>query len=90
MEEWLYYGRIPPCLPSSKYANNFIDTEVTKPDTPMWRLTGYYDRSRCKEAWDMIRNLSSRSSLPWCLMGDFNEILSFEDKKGGASSLHGL
>ena len=51
----------------------------------MWRLTGYYsfpERSRRKEAWDMIRNLGLRSSLPWCLMGDFNEILSIGDKKG--------
>ena len=70
----------------TQFSSKFIDVEVSSPNSPMWRLTEYYgfsERSRRKEAWDMIWNPGLRSSLPWCLMGDFNEILSIGDKKGG-------
>lgn len=48
-------------------------------------LTLYYgfpERTRRKEAWDMIRSLARLSSLPWCIMGDINDLLYNADKKG--------
>lgn len=30
----------------------------------------------------MIRNLSGMSSIPWCIIGDFNDLLSNKDKCG--------
>lgn len=30
----------------------------------------------------MIINLASMSSIPWCIIGDFNDLLMAEDKKG--------
>ena len=36
----------------------------------------------------MLRMLRSRSKLPWCCFGDFNELLKVEDKKGGAPQSH--
>ena len=35
----------------------------------------------------MLRILKSKSSLPWFCTGDFNEILSDEEKMGGAPRL---
>lgn len=37
---------------------------------------------RRKESWNVLRNLAGASSLPWCVFGDFNDILSSDEKKG--------
>ncbi|XP_058762616.1 uncharacterized protein LOC131636004 [Vicia villosa] len=50
-----------------------------------WRLSCYYgfpDRSRRKLAWDMLRDVRNMSNMPWCIIGDFNDLLSQEDKRG--------
>ncbi|PNX92542.1 ribonuclease H [Trifolium pratense] len=39
-------------------------------------------RSRRRQAWDLLRELGNMSLLPWCIIGDFNDLLSHEDKKG--------
>ncbi|XP_074324303.1 uncharacterized protein LOC141661216 [Apium graveolens] len=52
-----------------------------------WRLTGFYgepNRSQRKRTWDLLRNLSRDSNLPWCIIGDMNNIRSQTNKKGGA------
>ena len=51
----------------------------------VWRLTGFYGypkRSRRRESWDLIHTLHGNYSLPWCILGDFNDIISVMDKKG--------
>jgi hypothetical protein len=40
------------------------------------------ERGRRKKSWNLLRNLSQLPSLPWCVFGDFNDILSSEEKKG--------
>ena len=58
-----------------------------------WRLTGFYgepETSKRGDGWSMLRMLSSKLALPWCCMGDFNELLEVEDKHGGASRSHNL
>ncbi|XP_075670014.1 uncharacterized protein LOC142639761 [Castanea sativa] len=50
-----------------------------------WRITGFYGRPkehRKQESWGYLRNLKSRSSLPWLCIGDYNEILSSNEKQG--------
>jgi hypothetical protein len=32
--------------------------------------------------WDLLRELRDMSALPWCIIGDFNDLLSQEDKQG--------
>lgn len=52
-----------------------------------WRLTGVYGepmRSQRHKTWDLLRNLSRDANLPWCLVGDFNNVKSQLDKKGGS------
>ncbi|CAJ2643989.1 unnamed protein product [Trifolium pratense] len=50
-----------------------------------WRLTGFYgypEGSRRRDSWNFLRQLSQISNLPWCIIGDFNDILSSDEKKG--------
>ncbi|XP_058732883.1 uncharacterized protein LOC131604464 [Vicia villosa] len=48
------------------------------------RLSCYYgfpERSRRRQAWDMIRDLRNMSSILWGIIGDFNDLLSQNDKQ---------
>ncbi|MCH80176.1 hypothetical protein A2U01_0000939, partial [Trifolium medium] len=59
--------------------------EVEESEKGVWRLTCYYgypERGRRRQAWDMLRDLRNMSPLPWCIIGDFNDLLSQEDKVG--------
>jgi hypothetical protein len=50
-----------------------------------WRLTCYYgypERERRRQAWDLLRELRDMSDHPWCIIGDFNDLLSQEDENG--------
>ncbi|GAU35928.1 hypothetical protein TSUD_69610 [Trifolium subterraneum] len=62
-----------------------LAAEVEDEQWGEWRLTCYYgypERSRRRAAWDLLRGLGSMSSIPWCVIGDFNDLLSQADKKG--------
>lgn len=37
-----------------------------------------------------MRNLAARSDLPWCLIGDFNDLMFDDEKQGGQRHLCGL
>jgi len=57
--------------------------EVALQQHQLWHFTGYYgylEIERRKETWDFLRTLAQDNTLPWCIMGDFNDILSNEDK----------
>ncbi|XP_074346114.1 uncharacterized protein LOC141684876 [Apium graveolens] len=65
---------------------SFIDFEISHDQAGKWRYTGYYgfpERARRTESWNMLRELSVASSLPWCIIGDINDIVSMEEKRGG-------
>jgi endonuclease/exonuclease/phosphatase family metal-dependent hydrolase len=67
------------------YSRNFINLIVEERGKGEGRLTCYYgypERGRRREAWELLRELRDISELPWCIMGDFNDLLSQEDKKG--------
>ncbi|XP_019175848.1 PREDICTED: uncharacterized protein LOC109171174 [Ipomoea nil] len=44
---------------------------------------GFPERNRRREAWDLIKFLSSQSDLPWLMIGDFDELLFQYEKRGG-------
>ncbi|MCH79466.1 endonuclease/exonuclease/phosphatase family protein, partial [Trifolium medium] len=67
------------------YSRNFINLVVEEKDEGEWRLTCYYgypERVKRRQAWDLLRELRDMSELPWCIIGDFNDLLSQEDKRG--------
>lgn len=66
--------------------NHFFDFEVCCPQVGRWRYTSFYgcpERSRRRESWDLIRLLASRSASPWCIIGDFNDLMFEHEKIGG-------
>ena len=84
MEAWHCCGK-QKILSLLGFSRNFIDVVVKIPNLPMWRMTGFYgcpDRCRRRESWDILINLSNKSDLPWCIVGDFNDILMNSNKKG--------
>lgn len=67
------------------YSQNHVDVCFLDNNTAYWRLTCFYgfpERSRRKNSWDFIRLLASKSLLPWCIFGDFNDLLFPADKFG--------
>ena len=50
-----------------------------------WQFTGFYGHLvayRRRESWALLDKLHSLTDLPWLLMGDFNEILSSDERLG--------
>ncbi|XP_074369831.1 uncharacterized protein LOC141711338 [Apium graveolens] len=65
---------------------NYIDFEVFNEQVGRWSYTGFYgypERCRRAESWNLIKELSHRSDLPWCIAGDFNDMVSSDEKRGG-------
>jgi exonuclease III len=51
-----------------------------------WNFTGFYghpNASKRVEAWALLKYLAHMDSAPWVCIGDFNEILTLEEKWGG-------
>lgn len=66
-------------------SQNNIDLIIKENLNVSWRLTCFYgfpERERCQSSCDLIRSIASNSQLPWCVFGDFNDILYSSDKKG--------
>ncbi|XP_075521409.1 uncharacterized protein LOC142554629 [Primulina tabacum] len=75
------------------FSNNHVDLEILNNDTHRWRLTGFYgypERHRRKESWRLLKTIAAASNLPWCIVGDFNDLLYTEDKKGLVEHLEWL
>jgi len=65
---------------------HFLHMQVKEKDMDHWFLTVVYASSReheRREIWNQIRHIASTISDPWLVMGDFNEIASPGEKKGG-------
>ena len=63
---------------------------VNIPDMVSWRLTGFYgypERGRRRDFWELLKSLCDRSNLPWCCIGDFNDLLGQSEKKGRLTHL---
>jgi hypothetical protein len=81
----LVYGRILLNCQILNYSQNHIDIEVNDPLKGVWRLTGFYgfpEGGHRRDSWNFLHHLSNISHLPWCIIGDFNDILSANEKKG--------
>ncbi len=68
------------------FSQHHIDAHVDSKQANCWRLTGFYGRPehhRRRESWALLKHLSGMDGLPWCCLGDFNEILRVNEKYGG-------
>ncbi|XP_058758626.1 uncharacterized protein LOC131631872 [Vicia villosa] len=73
------------CCSVSNFSRNFINLDIKDENRGVWRLSCYYgfpERNRRRLAWDMLRDIWSMSDSPWCIIDDFNDLLSQEDKRG--------
>jgi len=67
------------------FSNNHITVEIVDFILGPWRLTGYYGypNGGCRiAAWNFLRQLANHFSRPWCIFGDFNDILDASEKRG--------
>lgn len=68
-------------------SSHHIDTLI-KQEGVVWHLIGFYEHpktSRRGKSWDLLRQLHASFSLPWLLLGDFNEILLPNEYWGSGS-----
>jgi ribonuclease HI len=67
------------------YSCNHIDTVVHSGTSDAWRLTFVYGAPETHlrvETWNLLRRLSGQLQLPWCCIGDFNEIILSTEMQG--------
>ena len=69
------------------YSKNYIDAIITKSSSGFkWRIIGFYGHPETHlrhKSWKLLTDLNRHFSLPWLCFGDFNEIVSMEEKLGG-------
>ncbi|XP_030487638.2 uncharacterized protein LOC115704575 [Cannabis sativa] len=68
------------------FSNSYIDVSIHNDNNLVWRLTGCYgepNRNFRYKTWDLLRTLSTRHTLSWCIVGDLNNVCCIEDKRGG-------
>jgi exonuclease III len=66
------------------YSHNHITVEIVDNEKGPWRLTDYYgypNGGRRRASWDFLRLLSNQYALPWCIFGDFNDIMDASEKR---------
>lgn len=68
------------------YSQNHIDLLINDTNG-FWRFTGYYgfpERNHRRLSWNLLRQLAIANMTPWVCMGNFDDLLSVEDKRGRA------
>ncbi|XP_060959188.1 uncharacterized protein LOC133030459 [Cannabis sativa] len=68
------------------FSQNHIDMKIATLDGNWWRLIGVYEepnRTQRDQTWTLLKTLTRNPTLPWCVIGDLNNVLSQDDKKGG-------
>lgn len=68
------------------YSNQFLNLAIVQNGVMAWVLTLVYaspiDDARYM-MWENLIMLHSAFTCPWRLIGDFNEVISQDDKQGG-------
>lgn len=68
--------------------DQIINAIIKKEGRVQWLLSAIYASPKQafrEELWQYIRDIGSCIQSPWQLVGDFNQILSSDEKKGGKS-----
>ncbi|CAM8996214.1 unnamed protein product [Rhodiola kirilowii] len=61
---------------------SFFHIDFTVNSSGIFRATLFYGCPRThlrSKSWELLRRLKSMSNLPWCVFGDFNEILQYSE-----------
>lgn len=72
------------CIKS--FSEGHIDA-IIKRKNGSWRFTGFYGNPEVDKrfhSWNLLEKLYENEDTPWIVGGDFNEIISNEEKSGGA------
>nr|POF16611.1 hypothetical protein CFP56_58268 [Quercus suber] len=72
-----------------KFINRwYIDALIDSgSEVGIWRLTGFYENPETHkriDSWEVLTRLGQRLNKPWVCIGDFNEVLSVNEKEGRA------
>ena len=74
-------------LEIKSFSNHHIDAIITESGNGLsWRFTGFYGYPEThlrEDSWKLLYFLCNQFNLPWFCCGDFNEILSMNEKTGG-------
>lgn len=68
------------------FSKNHIDAVISLEVMERWRLSGIYGepkRACRRNKQDLFRRLKAEFTLPWCLIGDMNNLGNNTEKKGG-------
>ncbi|KAG8474664.1 hypothetical protein CXB51_031193 [Gossypium anomalum] len=69
------------------FSNHNVDVEVYEESSDIkWRPTGFYGHPEGRHrlsSWNLLQRPGTDQSLPWLVVGDFNEITYSFEKSGG-------
>ena len=77
----------PAHITIHNFSQNHIDSHISLNWRITWRFTDFYGfpkGHRKRESWALLDKLHDMDSLSWLSMGDYNEIVSLEEKSGQA------
>jgi exonuclease III len=73
-------------LEIQNYSRRHINSLIKEGDRDSyWKLTSFYGHPDCtkrNESWALLRHLQQLHPSPWLVIGDFNEIVSQNEKFG--------
>jgi hypothetical protein len=72
-------------LSIESYSLSHIDIIVDGHTANPWRFTCFYGEPEThlrENSWNLLRTLKNQHNLPWCCVGDFNEIIRNSEKSG--------
>ena len=67
------------------FSDMHINADVQQSDGLWWRLTGFYGHPEVAlrvHSWALLRRLHNMTDALWLVVGDFNEIVSLNEKSG--------
>ncbi|CAL9017859.1 unnamed protein product, partial [Prunus brigantina] len=85
---WLLWNDSKVTVEIVGTSDQSISACVSWPGQPPWMFTAIYaspNRVKREKLWEYLTFVAESHDLPWLLAGDFNDILSTDDKMGGAS-----